>query len=113
MQTMGAEDMLWSAFGWAAQATFAMRFIWQWVVSERRKEMVIPLGFWYLSIAGGLMLTIYTVCRTRDPVLITGQAAGLVIYIRNLILIRRSDRAKRLAGAGERSEIAAKVREAA
>jgi lipid-A-disaccharide synthase-like uncharacterized protein len=76
-----------------------MRFVWQWIVSERRQEMVVPLGFWYLSIVGGLMLTIYTVCRTGDPVLITGQAAGLVIYTRNLMLIRRSERKRAEAAA--------------
>jgi lipid-A-disaccharide synthase-like uncharacterized protein len=84
----------WMLFGGAAQTVFAMRFVWQWIVSERRKEMVVPLGFWYLSITGGIMLTIYTVFRTGDPVLITGQAAGLFIYIRNLMLIHKKNRTK-------------------
>jgi lipid-A-disaccharide synthase-like uncharacterized protein len=97
MQHMTTMNALWWAFGWSAQAIFAMRFVWQWIASERRKEMVVPLGFWYLSIVGGVMLTIYTVFRTGDPVLVTGQAAGLVIYVRNLMLIRRSERAKREA----------------
>jgi lipid-A-disaccharide synthase-like uncharacterized protein len=76
-----------------AQAVFAARFVWQWIVSERRKESVVPVGFWYFSLAGGTMLTVYAIFR--DPVLIPGQAAGLVVYVRNLILIRRTERAKR------------------
>jgi lipid-A-disaccharide synthase-like uncharacterized protein len=81
-------DTLWAGFGLIAQAVFAMRFLWQWIVSERRKESVIPVGFWYFSLVGGIMLTVYAVFR--DPVLIPGQAAGLVIYVRNLILIHRT-----------------------
>ena len=81
-------DKVWIAFGFGAQAVFAMRFIWQWIVSERRKESVVPVGFWYFSLAGGLMLTVYAIFR--DPVLIPGQVAGLVVYVRNLVLIHRS-----------------------
>jgi len=112
-ENLASSDLLWSAFGWAAQTVFAMRFIWQWIVSERRKEMVVPLGFWYLSIAGGLMLTVYTVGRTRDPVLVTGQAAGLFIYVRNLMLIRRQRIAKNSTPANPSEPVAAESRQAA
>jgi len=61
-------------------------FFVQWVVSEKKKENVIPVTFWYLSIFGGILLLIYSIYR-RDPVFILGQAMGLVIYLRNLILI--------------------------
>ena len=77
----------WLAFGFAAQTTFFMRFVVQWFVSERRKKSVIPIAFWYLSLSGGLMLTIYAVYR-RDPVFIIGQGTGVFIYLRNIILLK-------------------------
>ena len=75
-------------FGFAGQALFSARFIVQWIASEARKQSVIPLAFWYFSLAGGLFLLIYAILR-HDPVFILGQAAGLVVYVRNLILIYR------------------------
>jgi lipid-A-disaccharide synthase-like uncharacterized protein len=79
-------DLL-AAFGFVAQATFAARFLVQWIVSERRKLSHVPVAFWYLSLAGGVLMTIYGVGR-RDPVIILGQAPALIVYIRNLMLIR-------------------------
>ena len=78
-------------FGFAGQAFFSARFIVQWVVSEAKKQSVIPLAFWYFSLLGGVLLLIYAVLR-HDPVFILGQAAGLVVYVRNLILIYRQRR---------------------
>jgi lipid-A-disaccharide synthase-like uncharacterized protein len=79
---------LWVAFGLAGQLVFGTRFIVQWLASERKKKSHIPIGFWYLSLIGGLITTIYAIHR-RDAVFIVGQGAGLVIYIRNLMLIHR------------------------
>ncbi len=76
------------AFGLLGQVFFSMRFLVQWIASERRKESVIPIHFWYFSIGGGLTLLIYAILRL-DPVFIVGQAAGLVVYSRNLYLIWR------------------------
>jgi lipid-A-disaccharide synthase-like uncharacterized protein len=73
-----------------------MRFLVQWIASERRKESVIPISFWFFSIGGGLTLLIYSIYR-MDPVFILGQAAGLFVYLRNLYLIRRKQ--SRLAAA--------------
>ncbi len=98
MMSGSMENTLWVAFGFGAQAVFAMRFIWQWIVSERRKESVIPIGFWYFSLVGGLMLTVYA--AYRDPVLVPGQAAGIVVYVRNLVLIHRSNKSGVLANSG-------------
>jgi lipid-A-disaccharide synthase-like uncharacterized protein len=61
----------------------------QWLSSEREKKSVVPVAFWYLSIAGGLALLIYAVHR-EDPVFMLGQALGLFVYVRNLQLIRRN-----------------------
>ncbi len=82
---------VWLIVGFAAQALFAARFIVQWIASERRKESHIPLAFWYFSLIGGALLLAYAVHK-RDPVFITGQATGLVVYLRNLHLILRKKR---------------------
>jgi lipid-A-disaccharide synthase-like uncharacterized protein len=77
----------WLALGFLGQAMFSARFVVQWVASERRKTSVIPVAFWWLSIAGGVGLLSYALHR-GDPVFIVGQAAGLVVYGRNLVLLR-------------------------
>jgi lipid-A-disaccharide synthase-like uncharacterized protein len=84
-------DAMWLSVGFLGQALFSSRFLVQWIASERRKESVIPLSFWFLSLAGGLALLLYAVHRL-DPVFIVGQGAGLFIYLRNLLLIRRKGR---------------------
>ena len=74
--------------GFIGQGLFASRFIVQWIHSENKGESVIPVAFWYLSIFGGIGLLIYAIFR-KDPVIITGQLFGIIIYIRNLILVYR------------------------
>jgi len=81
-------EHLWLAIGFLGQILFGMRFIVQWIVSEKRGESVIPIAFWYFSIAGGLILFAYSIYR-MDPVFIFGQSLGVVIYGRNLYLIHR------------------------
>jgi len=74
--------------GFCGQALFASRFIFQWIASERRKRSHIPVQFWWLSLCGGVIVTIYGLLR-RDPVIIFGQAPGLIVYARNLVLSHR------------------------
>jgi len=76
----------WVVLGFVAQAFFTMRFVVQWIASERARKSVIPVAFWFFSIGGGALLLIYALYR-RDPVFIAGQALGLVVYIRNLYFI--------------------------
>ena len=83
----------WVAFGLLGQVIFGSRFIVQWIISEKKKASHIPIGFWYLSLVGGLVTTVYAVHR-RDPVFIIGQAAGLIVYLRNLMLIYRHPHAE-------------------
>lgn len=78
----------WLVIGFLGQAMFTMRFVVQWIQSERMKRSVIPLAFWYFSVAGGSILLAYAIYR-KDPVFIVGQAAGLFIYARNLYFIFR------------------------
>lgn len=81
-------EWLWVAVGFAGQALFSARFLVQWLASERAKRSVVPHAFWFLSLAGGGTLLAYALYR-QDPVFIVGQAAGLFIYARNLVLIHR------------------------
>lgn len=74
--------------GLLGQALFFSRFLVQWVASEKKGRSVVPLSFWYLSIGGGGLLLIYALWR-KDPVITLGQAVGLFVYLRNLILIHR------------------------
>lgn len=78
----------WLVLGFVGQALFSMRFILQWLKSEREGRSVIPIAFWYFSLAGSLVLLAYAIHRA-DPVFILGQAGGIVIYLRNLYLISR------------------------
>ncbi len=82
---------LWILFGFIAQAMFMMRFVVQWIASERARRSVMPIAFWFFSVAGGTLLLIYAIQR-QDPVFIAGQGAGLFIYLRNLWLIYRERR---------------------
>jgi lipid-A-disaccharide synthase-like uncharacterized protein len=80
--------MLWLIIGFVGQALFSARFLVQWIVSERKGESVVPVLFWYFSLAGGLTLLAYAIYK-QDPVFILGQGAGAFVYIRNLVLISR------------------------
>ncbi len=81
-------EIFWLAVGFAGQTMFFMRFFVQWIASERQKRSVIPDAFWYFSIAGSVALTAYAVYR-QDPVFMIGQSVGIVIYLRNIWLLRR------------------------
>jgi lipid-A-disaccharide synthase-like uncharacterized protein len=75
--------------GYIAQVLFAMRFVVQWIASERAGRSVVPTAFWVFSIGGGLMLLGYAIYR-KDPVFIIGQAFGVFVYLRNLQFVIRS-----------------------
>jgi lipid-A-disaccharide synthase-like uncharacterized protein len=83
----------WLAFGILAQLLFTARFIVQWLASEKAGRSVMPLAFWFLSIAGGGMTLVYGLVR-REPIIIMGQALAVVIYIRNIMLIFRERRTR-------------------
>ena len=79
-------ELFFLCIGFIGQGLFASRFIVQWIYSEKKGESYIPIIFWYLSIFGGLGLLTYAIFR-KDPVIILGQSFGIIIYLRNLILI--------------------------
>ena len=80
-------EFAWVAVGLAGQLLFASRFLVQWIASERARRSIVPETFWYLSVAGGAMLLAYAIWRV-DPVFIMGQAFGLLVYARNIWMIR-------------------------
>lgn len=84
-----SSKQFWITFGMIGQLLFFMRFFVQWIASEKAKKSVIPISFWYFSIGGALILLIYSIYRL-DPVFILGQSMGIVIYLRNLYLIKKN-----------------------
>lgn len=85
---MSASDpTLWIVIGFIGQGLFSARFIVQWFVSERARRSIIPTAFWYFSLAGGVVLFSYAIHK-RDPVFMVGQGMGLIVYLRNLYLLR-------------------------
>jgi lipid-A-disaccharide synthase-like uncharacterized protein len=103
-QDKSAAELIWIGVGLGGQALFSMRFLLQWIMSERARRSVVPELFWYFSLAGGLTLFAYAVHR-EDPVFMIGQATGLIIYSRNIWLIQREKREKRAAGESAAHEI--------
>lgn len=78
----------WVLLGFAGQAVFSLRFLVQWIESERAGRSVVPEAFWYLSIAGSLLLLVYALWR-KDLVFTLGQSMGFFVYARNLVLRKR------------------------
>lgn len=91
LSSMDSNDIIWLSIGLVGQSLFMMRFIVQWIHSERHKKSLIPVSFWYFSLIGGVIVLLYGIHRV-DPVIILGQLPGTFVYARNLILIRREHR---------------------
>ena len=85
---MNENITFWLIVGFAGQLFFTMRFVVQWIATEKKRESVIPVMFWYFSILGSLLLLSYAIYR-KDPVFILGQSVGLIVYFRNLYFINR------------------------
>ena len=79
---------LWEVLGLVGQVVFGSRFYVQLVASERRRRSYFPMAFWYLSLLGGVLLLTYAI-HLRSLPFTLGQAGGLLVYLRNLHLIRR------------------------
>ena len=84
--SISTTELIWLGVGMVAQLMFSMRFILQWIASERAKRSIVPEVFWYFSLVGGALLLAYAIYRV-DPVFMLGQAMGLLIYARNIHLI--------------------------
>lgn len=86
-----SREAIWIGVGFLGQALFSVRFLVQWLKSERMKKSVLPIAFWYFSLGGGAALFAYALYR-EDPVFIVGQGFGIFVYLRNLWLIYREHR---------------------
>ncbi len=93
-------ELMWIGIGFFAQFLFMMRFVVQWIASERVRRSIVPETFWYFSLGGGVLLLAYSIYRL-DPVYILGQGVGLIIYGRNLYFIWSLKRGAEEVGAGE------------
>jgi len=93
-------EHIWIGIGFLGQIFFSGRFLIQWIASERARRSIIPHAFWLFSVLGGATLLAYAIYR-RDPVFIVGQAAGLVIYARNIyfVLLERKEGVSALTSA--------------
>lgn len=91
---MSTDEVIWVSIGFLGQGLFFGRWLVQWLASERSAESRVPVAFWYMSLIGGLITLAYALYR-KDPVFIAGQSVGAVVYIRNLMLIRRPGPAER------------------
>ena len=83
-----SDTPLWIGIGLAGQAAFFSRFLVQWIASERAKQSVVPLSFWYLSLVGSLVLLVYSIHR-KEPIIVLGYLPNAFVYVRNLALLRR------------------------
>jgi len=97
IQALGAADPCWTVVGLVGQVLFTGRFVLQLWFSERAGRPVNPIHFWYLSMTGSVLLFSYAVAQ-RDPIIILGQSFGILVYLRNLALLRRQG-----TGAGAQS----------
>ena len=84
-------EQIWIGIGLFGQILFGSRMLIQWIASEREGRSIVPTVFWYISIAGGAVLLSYAIYRA-DPVFILGQAAGSMVYLRNVYFIHREKR---------------------
>ncbi len=97
-------EIIWLGVGLTAQLMFSMRFIMQWIASERARQSVVPEVFWYFSLMGGALLFAYAIYRA-DPVFILGQGMGLLIYGRNIDLIWQKKRHATIMSEVSRSHV--------
>jgi lipid-A-disaccharide synthase-like uncharacterized protein len=95
---LGIDWSVWKAVGWIGNAVFFSRFFVQWHATEKRKQVVVPALFWWLSIAGSLLLFAYALFYKRDSVFIFAYAFTWIPYVRNLIIHHRHEKAHRACG---------------
>jgi lipid-A-disaccharide synthase-like uncharacterized protein len=78
----------WTVLGFAAQGLFSMRFLIQWLASERQRKFVMPIQFWHFSIAGGSLNLLYAAHLWKAPLLF-GAIASLITSTRSYLLHKR------------------------
>ncbi|MDR3633196.1 MAG: lipid-A-disaccharide synthase N-terminal domain-containing protein [Isosphaeraceae bacterium] len=103
LETLDAQawEKVWGGIGLLGQGAFTARFLVQWLASERKRETVLPVAFWWFSLAGGLITLTYVI-HLGSLSLTLGQGMGLIVYVRNLMLVGKAKR--REAKRRERAE---------
>jgi lipid-A-disaccharide synthase-like uncharacterized protein len=96
---LGIEWTVWKVVGWLGMAIFGSRFFVQWYMTEKRKQVVVPAVFWWLSLAGSLLLLSYALFYKHDSVFILANAFAWIPYIRNLIIHYRHEKTRRQCAA--------------
>ena len=94
---LGIDWSVWKVVGWIGNVVFSCRFVVQWYVTEKRKQVVVPQAFWWLSLIGALTLLCYSI-RQRDSVFIFAYAFSWFPYMRNLVIHRRNKAAQLVCG---------------
>jgi len=89
---LGIQWSVWKVVGWLGNTVFFTRFFVQWYATEKLKRVVVPTTFWWLSLAGSLLLLIYSLHK-RDSVFIFAYVFTWIPYIRNLIIHQRHEEA--------------------
>jgi lipid-A-disaccharide synthase-like uncharacterized protein len=94
----------WTVTGWLANAAFSSRFLVQWYVTEKKKQVVVPQLFWWLSLVGSLLFLVYAIFYDKHHVIIFAYAFSWIPYIRNLMIHRRNKAAQfACAGCGQKN----------
>jgi lipid-A-disaccharide synthase-like uncharacterized protein len=88
---LGIEWSFWKVIGWLGNAVFFSRFMVQWYATEKHKRVLVPVAFWWLSLAGSLLLLAYALFYKRDSVFIFAYAFTWIPYIRNLMIHHRHE----------------------
>jgi lipid-A-disaccharide synthase-like uncharacterized protein len=97
-------ETFWTAIGWLANVTFSSRFLVQWYATEKRKQVVVPQVFWWLSLTGSLLFLLYAIFYDKHHVIIFAYAFAWIPYIRNLVIHRRNKAAMSIcAGCGKKN----------
>jgi lipid-A-disaccharide synthase-like uncharacterized protein len=91
---LGIDWSFWKIVGWTGNAVFSARFLVQWYATEKRKQVVVPLLFWWLSLAGSLLMLAYALVHLRDSVVIFAYAFNWIPYLRNVVIHRRHEKSQ-------------------
>ncbi|MDQ3623076.1 MAG: lipid-A-disaccharide synthase N-terminal domain-containing protein [Verrucomicrobiota bacterium] len=84
----------WKIVGLIGMLTFSLRFVIQWMASEKAGKSVIPFGFWECSALGSLLMLSYFAIYQKDSVGVLQNLFPLPIYLRNLYFRYRHARPK-------------------
>ena len=94
----------WDIVGFVGQGVFTARFVVQWLASEKKRESVVPPAFWWLSLLGGMLVLVYAI-HIQSPVFMVGQSLGLIVYVRNLVLVVRRNRLAKQPNLSSQKEV--------